>query len=90
MIAEYLTSKHDAVYGCWLGVELSNIQAIRQSARHRITCRGSGVDTMKITVECVICHETFESDDSLLLPEHPDEKASNVTCIGSNRKGRPV
>ena len=45
---------------------------------------------MKVTVECIICGETFESDDSLMLPEHPDRKVTNVTCIGSNRKGREV
>ncbi|NQW21310.1 MAG: hypothetical protein HQ477_11425 [Chloroflexi bacterium] len=45
---------------------------------------------MKVIVECVICRETFDSDDSLLLPEHPDQKMTEVNCIGSNHKGRPV
>ena len=45
---------------------------------------------MKIIVECVICHQKFESDESLLVPEHPDQKITNIICIGSNHKGRSV
>lgn len=45
---------------------------------------------VKVTVECAVCNKTFETDDSLLLPAHPDQNRTNVICIGSNHKGRPV
>ena len=45
---------------------------------------------VKVTVECAVCNKTFETDDSLLLPAHPDQNRTNIICIGSNHKGQPV
>ena len=45
---------------------------------------------MKVVVECVICHQKFESDGSLLVPEHPDQTQTKINCIGSNHNGRLV
>ena len=96
-----LATRSSALWGlrrCSLGMQYFNCEDhVRpgmesgQSSRHRIRClETGGLIIVKVIVECVICNETFESDDSLLLPEHPDRKVTNVTCIGSNRKGRKI